>query len=327
MSLLKLSYGEAIKAAIREEFVRDERVVLFGEDVGLHGGAFGVTRGLWDEFGGKQLFDTPLSEAVIAGTAVGAAVTGLRPIAEMMYQDFITIAMDQVINQAAKMRYMFGGKAKLPLVIRTPCGGGRGNAAQHSQSLEVWFVHVPGLKVVMPSTPYDAKGLLKTAIRDDNPVIFIEHKVLYGAISQEIPSDEYLIPFGKGDIKRQGDDVTLVATSLMVHKSLKAADELQKDGISIEVIDPRTLYPLDKDIIINSVKKTGRLVVAHEAPVTCGIGAEIVALVVGEAFEYLDTTPQRVGSLHCPIPYELELEKEVIPDEEDIITAIRKVMQ
>ncbi|MBI4377708.1 MAG: alpha-ketoacid dehydrogenase subunit beta [Nitrospinae bacterium] len=319
------TFAEALREAIKEEFLRDENVVLFGEDVGIHGGAFGVTRGLWDEFGGKQLFDTPLSEVAIAGTAVGAAMTGLRPIAEMMYLDFITIAMDQVVNQAAKIRYMFGGKAKLPLVIRTPCGGGRGNAAQHSQSLEAWFVHVPGLKVVMPSTPYDAKGLLKTAIRDDNPVIFIEHKLLYGTIRQDIPSEEYLIPFGKGDIKREGKDVTLVATSLMVHKALKAADELLKHGINVEIIDPRTLFPLDKDIIINSVKKTGRLVVVHEAPVRAGIGAEIVAMVTGEAFEYLDSPPRRVGGLHCPIPYELELEKEVIPDEEDIINAVKSL--
>lgn len=319
------TFAEALREAIKEEFLRDENVVLFGEDVGFHGGAFGVTKGLWDEFGDKQLFDTPLSEAAIAGTAVGAAMTGLRPIAEMMYLDFITIAMDQVVNQAAKIRYMFGGKAKLPLVIRTPGGGGRGNAAQHSQSLEAWFVHVPGLKVVMPSTPYDAKGLLKTAIRDDNPVIFIEHKLLYGTIHQDIPSDEYLIPFGKGDIKREGRDVTVVATSLMVHKALKAADELLKDGISAEIVDPRTLVPLDKDIIINSVKKTGRLVVVHEAPVRAGIGAEIIALVTGEAFEYLDAPPRRVGSLDCPIPYEMELEKEVIPDEEDIINAVKSI--
>jgi len=320
-----LTYAEAVREALQEEFLRDENVVLFGEDVGCHGGAFGVTKGLWEEFGNKQIFDTPLSEAAIAGTAVGSAVTGLRPIAEIMYGDFVTIAMDQIVNQAAKMRYMFGGKAKLPLVIRTPAGGGRGNAAQHSQSLEAWFINIPGLKVVMPSTPADVKGLLKTSIRDDNPVIFLEHKLLYGSVRDEVPEGENLISLGQGDIKKQGEDVTVVATSMMVHKALKAANILAQEGISIEVVDPRTLFPLDKEIIINSVKKTGRLVVVHEAPATGGFGAEIVARVVSEAFDYLDAPPQRVGALHCPIPYELELEAEVIPDEQDIVQAVESV--
>ena len=321
-----VSYAEAIREALREEFLRDETVVLFGEDVGLHGGAFAATKGLWSEFGDDRIFDTPLSEAAIAGMAVGAALTGFRPIAEIMYSDFITIAMDQIVNQAAKIRYMFGGKAKLPLVIRTAGGGGRGNAAQHSQSLESWFVNVPGLKVVMPSTPYDVKGLLKTCIRDDNPVIFLEHKVLYN-MAGEIPEEEYLIPLGKGDIKREGKDVTLVATSMMVHKALKAASQLQEEGIDVEVIDPRTLVPLDKELIIDSVKKTSKLVVVHEAPVRGGVGAEIVSIVVNEAFDYLDAAPERVGAMDCPIPYEASLEAKVIPGEEDIINAVRKVTQ
>ena len=322
-----VSYAEAIREALREEFLRDETVVLFGEDVGLHGGAFAATKGLWSEFGEERIFDTPLSEAAIAGMAVGAALTGFRPIAEIMYSDFITIAMDQIVNQAAKIRYMFGGKAKLPLVIRTAGGGGRGNAAQHSQSLESWFVNVPGLKVVMPSTPYDVKGLLKTCIRDNNPVIFIEHKVLYNSARGDIPEGEYLIPLGKGDIKRGGKDVTLVATSLMVHKALKAANQLQEEGIDVEVIDPRTLVPLDKELIIDSVKKTSKLVVVHEAPVRGGVGAEIVSIVVNEAFDYLDAAPERVGAMDCPIPYEAGLEAKVIPGEEDIINSVRKVMQ
>ena len=321
-----ITYGQAIAEALREEFLRDENVVLVGLDVGRHGGAFAVSKGMWDEFGERQIFDAPLSEAAIAGTAVGAALTGLRPVAEIMYSDFVTIAMDQIVNQAAKIRYMFGGKAKLPLVVRLPGGGGRGNAAQHSQSLENWFVGIPGLKVVMPSTPYDVKGLLKTSIRDDNPVVFVEHKLLYHAIKGEVPEKEYLIPLGQGDIRRQGDDVTVVATSMMVHKALGAAELLARDGISIEVVDPRTLVPLDKEIIINSVKKTGRLVVVHEAPVRGAFGAEIVSVVVNEAFDYLDAPPERVGALDCPVPYEATLEAKVLPGEEDIVHSVKKVV-
>lgn len=319
----EITYREAIREALREEMKLDKSVVLFGEDVALHGGAFRVTQGLWQEFK-DQVFNTPLSEAAIAGMAVGSALTGIRPIAEIMYIDFSTIAMDQIVNQAAKIRYMFGGKAKLPLVIRMPSGGGISNAAQHSQSLESWFVHVPGLKVVMPSTPYDVKGLLKTAIRDDNPIIFIEHKVLYNA-KGFVPEEEYLIPLGKADVKREGKDVTVVATSMMVHKAIKAAEILAKDGIDIEIIDPRTLVPLDEDTIINSVKKTGKMVVVHEACVRCGIGAEITSIVVEKAFDYLDASVKRVGSMDVPIPYCPVLEKEVIPDEEDIINAVKSI--
>lgn len=320
----EITYREAVRESIREEMKRDKNVVLFGEDVACHGGAFKVSEGLWKEFGNEQVTNTPLSEAAIAGMAIGSALTGIRPIAEIMYIDFITIAMDQIVNQAAKIRYMFGGKAKLPLVIRTQGGGGRSNAAQHSQSLEVWFVHIPGLKVVMPSTPYDVKGLLKTSIRDDNPIIFIEHKMLYN-IKGPIPEEEYLIPLGKADIKRQGKDVTVVATSMMVHKALKAAEILAKDGIDIEIIDPRTLVPLDEDTIINSVKKTGKMVVVHEACVRAGIGAEITSIVVEKAFDYLNSPIKRVGSLDVPTPYCPILEREVIPDEEDIINAVKDI--
>ena len=254
MAKREITYANAIKEAMCEEMRRDENVFLFGEDVGLYGGAFGVTAGMLDEFGAERVKDTPISEAAIAGTAVGAAVTGMRPIAEIMVNDFTTIAMDQLVNQAAKMRYMFGGKAKVPMVLRAPGGSGTGAAAQHSQSLEAWFCHVPGLKVVVPSTPYDAKGLLKSAIRDDNPVMFIEQKLLYhkkGAVSEK----DYTIPLGVADIKREGEDVTIVTYGRMVPLCLEVAENFEKEGVSIEVVDPRTLVPLDKETIIRSAKK------------------------------------------------------------------------
>jgi pyruvate/2-oxoglutarate/acetoin dehydrogenase E1 component len=324
--LSDITFAEAIREALREELHKDEKVVIFGEDIGRHGGAFGVTKGLLDEFGEERIKDTPLSEAAIVGTAVGAAMTGLRPVAEIMYSDFVTIAMDQIVNQAAKIRYMFGGKVRLPLVIRMACGGGRGNAAQHSQSLEAWFVHVPGLKVVVPSTPYDAKGLLKAAIRDDNPVIFMEHKCLYHSVKEEVPEEEYLIPFGKADVKKKGRDITVVATSMMVHKTLKAAAVLAEEGIDAEVVDPRTLFPLDETAIMDSVKRTRHLVVVHEAPVRGGVGGEIVSMVTAKAFDYLDAPPVRVGSLDCPIPYEQSLEAAVLPDEGRIVRAVKEVL-
>lgn len=322
-----LTYAEAIRQALYEELKNDKNVVLFGEDVGFHGGAFRVTKGLWDEFGNRQIFDTPLSEQAIVGCAIGASMTGFKSIAEVMYLDFIALAMDQLINQAAKIRYMFGGKAKLPLVIRTAAGGGGGYAAQHSQSLETWFVHVPGLKVVMPSSPYDAKGLLKTAIRDENPVIFIEHKFLYNTLKEEVPESEYFIPFGKASIKRNGKDITVVATSIMVHKALEASSILSKEGIDIEIIDPRTLYPFDKETIINSVKKTGKLLVVHEANTRCGFGAEVVAEITKSAFDYLDSPPDRIGSLDCPVPYEASLESKVIPQVNTIVSKIKDMLK
>jgi pyruvate/2-oxoglutarate/acetoin dehydrogenase E1 component len=323
--MTELSYSQAVNAALREEMLRDPLVLLLGEDIGEHGGAFGVTRGLWKEFGAKRVVNTPISEAAIVGAAVGAALAGCRPVAEIMYMDFITLAMDQIVNQAAKMRYMFGGKATLPLVVRTPAGAGRGNAAQHMQSLEAWFVHVPGLKVVVPSTPYDAKGLLKTAIRDDNPVVFVEHKLLY-ATKGEVPEQEYTIPLGQADIKRDGHDVTIVATSRMVQFALGAADTLQQEGISAEVVDPRTLVPLDISTIVDSVKKTHRAVVVHEACRRGGIGAEIAAEIQERAFDYLDAPILRVANPDVPIPFAKDLEAAAIPDEPRIVAAVRDLL-
>ena len=320
-----ISYSQAVRQALREEMQRDPKVFIIGEDVAGHGGAFGVTRGLLEEFGCERVINTPISEAAIAGSAVGAAVAGCRPVAEIMYMDFVTIAMDQIVNQAAKMRYMFGGKARLPLVVRTPAGAGRGNAAQHMQSLEAWFCHVPGLKVVMPSTPYDAKGLLKASIRDDNPIIFVEHKLLY-ATKGEVPEEEFVIPLGQADIKRQGDDVTVIATSRMVHFALEAAEHLATEGISVEIIDPRTLVPLDIEAIIRSVKRTNHALVVHEAVRRGGYGAEIVAQIQEKAFDYLDAPVGRVCGENVPIPFARTLEAAAIPDAARIAAGVRQVL-
>ena len=298
----ELTYAEAIREALREEMRRDPSVFVMGEDVGRFGGCFGVTGDLWKEFGEERVRDTPISETAIIGAAVGAAATGMRPVAEIMFCDFLTVCMDQIVNQAAKMRYMFGGKARVPMVVRSPVGGGICAAAQHSQSLEAWFIHVPGLKVVMPSSPADAKGLLISAIRDDNPVMFFEHKVLY-SMKGPVPEGEWAIPLGKADVKRQGADVTVVATSIMVMHALAAAEELEKEGISVEVVDPRTLVPLDEDAILASVAKTGRAVVAHEAVSRCGFGAEIAALITERAFDKLKAPVVRVGAKAVPIPF------------------------
>jgi pyruvate/2-oxoglutarate/acetoin dehydrogenase E1 component len=299
--------------------------MLIGEDIGRYGGIFGVTKGLLEEFGPHRVRSTPISESAIIGSALGAAMTGVRTVAELMYMDFTTCAMDQIVNQVAKMRYMSGGKVKIPLVIRTQGGGGRGNAAQHSQSLEALFQHIPGLKIVMPSTPYDARGLLKTAIRDDNPVLFIEHKLLY-ATKGSIPDGEYLIPFGQADIKRKGKDVTILAVSYMVLKALKAADLLADEGIAAEVIDLRTLVPLDLETILQSIRKTNRAVIVHEGCRRGGIGAEISSQIQEEAFDFLDAPVQRVGALNVPIPYSEPLETAVIPGEKDIVASAKKLM-
>jgi acetoin:2,6-dichlorophenolindophenol oxidoreductase subunit beta len=322
-----LTYAEALNEALREEMRRDPTVFIMGEDVAVWGGGgvFGVTKGLVEDFGPDRVRDTPISEEIIAASAVGAAATGTRPVAEIMYVDFIGLAMEPIVNQAAKMRYMFGGKITLPLVIRAQQGAGRGNAAQHSQSLEAWFAHIPGLKVVLPSTPADAKGLLKTAIRDDNPVIFLEHKVLYFT-KGEVPDGEYTIPFGVADVKREGTDVTVVGIHTQVLEALKAAEELANEGVSVEVIDPRTVSPLDVDTIVNSVKKTGRLVVSHQAAEQGGVGGEIIARVVDAAFDYLDAPPQRVCGKNVPMPYAQSLERVALPYHDDIVTAIRKVL-
>lgn len=323
----EITYAQAIKEAMCEEMRKDENVFLMGEDVGIYGGAFGISVGMYEEFGEERVKDTPISEAVIAGAAVGAAITGMRPIAEIMFSDFTTIAMDQLVNQAAKTRYMFGGKAKVPMVLRTAGGSGTGSAAQHSQSIEAWFCNVPGLKVVIPSTPYDAKGLLKAAIRDDNPVIFIEQKLLYRK-KGPVLEDDYIIPLGKADIKREGKDVTIITYGRMVPICLKVAEDLSKDGIDVEVVDLRTLLPLDKETIIESAKKTGRVLIVHEAVQTGGFGGEISAAISdSEAFFYLDAPIKRLGGLDIPIPYCPELEKNAVPTESKITEAVLQLMK
>jgi len=321
----KLTMRAAINEALRQEMRRDSNVYVIGEDVGVFGGCFGVTAGLIDEFGSKRVIDTPITESAIVGNALGAAATGLRPVAEIMFMDFVGVTMDQIYNQAAKMRYMFGGKAKIPMVIRTACGAGGSAAAQHSQSLEAWFMHVPGLKVVAPSTAYDAKGLLISAIRDDNPVIFVEHKFIYD-VEGEVPEEIYTVPLGKADVKREGSDVTVVATMAMVHRALEAAEELSKEGISVEVIDPRTLQPLDNETIINSIKKTHKVVIVHEAVKFAGPGAEIAAMIAEEAFDYLDAPIKRVAAPFTPVPFSPVLEQEYIPSKKKIIAAVREAV-
>ncbi len=320
--MAKKTYLQALNEALRQEMERDPNVFIMGEDVGQFGGCFGVTQGLFDQFGEARVMDTPITESVIVGAAAGAAAAGLRPVAELMFVDFIGVALDQLFNQASKMRYMFGGKTTVPMVLRMPQGAGIGAAAQHSQSLEAWFMHIPGLKVVIPSTPYDAKGLLISAIRDNNPVVFLEHKLLYG-VDGEVPEESYAIEFGKADIKREGTDVTVVATSKMVHSALEAAEILAKDGISLEVVDPRTVQPLDTDTILASVKKTHALVIAHEAVGFAGPGAEIAAQVAEKAFDYLDAPITRVAAPFCPVPFSPPLEQAFIPGAQDIVKAVR----
>jgi len=322
----KITYREALREALREEMKRDPTVFLIGEDIGRYwGGAFKVTKGLAEEFGDERVRDTPISESAIIGVSVGAAITGMRPVAEIMFGDLTALAMDQIANQAAKIRYMFGGQAKVPLVVRTPFGGGVNIAAHHSQSLEAWFMHVPGLYVAVPSTPYDAKGLLKSAIRTDTPVIFCEHKLLY-PMEGPVPEEDYTVPFGSADIKKEGSDVTIFATMYMVHKALEAAKELEGQGISVEVVDPRTLVPLDKKAIINSVKKTGRIVIVTEDCKTAGVSAEIAAVVAEEALDYLDAPIKRVTTPDVPIPFSPTLEQFVIPDEKRIVKAVKEVV-
>jgi pyruvate/2-oxoglutarate/acetoin dehydrogenase E1 component len=325
MTARELQYRDALNEALHEEMARDPTICVLGEDVGLYGSPFQVTRGLFEKYGEKRVRDTPISEEGFTGIGVGAAMTGLRPVVEILYIDFSTLAMDQIVNQAAKARYMFGGKARVPLVIRTQGGGGRGNAAHHSQSLEMWYVHVPGLIVIQPSTPYDAKGLLKSAIRNDDPVIFIEHKLLYNTTGP-VPDEEYLIPIGVADVKRPGDDVTIVATSRMVLFALNAAEELAWQGIEAEVIDPRTLKPLDIDTIVRSVEKTGRLVVVNEGHLTGGFTAEVAARVQREAFDWLDAPIMQVATEDVPLPYNGRLELEALPNEQDIINAVLEVV-
>lgn len=320
----ELTYAQAINEALMQNLERDERVFLMGEDIGKYGGIFQATAGLLDRFGSGRVIDTPISESGFVGAAIGAALTGMRPVVEIMFIDFTTVAMDMIVNQMAKIHYMFGGRGKIPLVLRTNIGAGRGAAAQHSQSFHAFFVHIPGLKVITPSTPYDAKGLMNTAIQDEDPVLFIEHKKLY-AIKGEVPEEYYTLPFGKAELKKEGKDITIVATHAMVSRSLSVAEEFAKEEIDIEVVDPRTLRPLDKDSILRSVKKTGRLIVADEGPVTCGVSAEISATVAEEAVEYLQAPILRVGSPDTPVPFSPPLEKIYIPDEEDVREAVQRM--
>ena len=324
--MAKMSYAQAIRMVIEQEMKRDERVFVMGEDVEKLGGVFGTTRDLYKEFGVDRIRNTPISESAIVGAALGAACAGMRPIAELMYWDFAFVCADQIFNQVAKTRYVFGGNAVIPLVIRSQQGTGRGNAATHSQSVESIFMHIPGLKVVCPSTPAEAAGLLRTAIRDDNPVCFFEHKALY-VKKGEVPEDpEFMVPFGKADVKREGTDVTIVANLLYVPRALEAADELAKEGISAEVIDPRTLVPFDYDTIADSVKKTGRLVVVHEAHENNGWGAQVCAKVGPMVFPYLDAAPTHLGAKACPLPFNPGLEAAVIPSIKEIMDACKAAL-
>lgn len=319
----EINYIRAIGEALREEMARDDSVIIIGEDVGPSGGAFNATKGLFEEFGDKRVIDTPITESAIAGIAIGAAISGLRPVAEIMFIDFMALAMDPIVNSAAKWRYIFGGQYKVPVVFRTLAGGGLSAGPHHSQSLEAWFCHVPGLKVVYPSTPYDVKGLLKSAIRDDNPVLFIEHKSFRAKC--EIPEEEYALPLGKANIKREGSNVTIVTWGPMYYKVAASADALAKDSISVEIVDLGTLIPLDMETIINSVKKTGRLLIAHEAVKTGGFGAEIAASVIEQAFDLLDAPVKRIGAAFTPIPWGPVPESAVLPQEADIIAAVKEL--
>ena len=322
----ELSFPAALNEALRQEMEADERVLVMGEDVGQTGGIFGVTKGLWERFGDERVRDTPISEATFVGCGIGAAIAGLRPVVEIQIFDFVALTMDMLVNQAAKFRFMLGGRPTVPVVVRGPQGGGIRLAAQHSQSLEAWFTHVPGLVVVAPSTPYDAKGLLVSAIRDDNPVIFLENKMLYLGQPGPVPEQPYAIPLGVADVKRKGRDVTVVATLAMVPRVLAAATQLAREGIEIEVIDPRTLKPLDEATILDSVRKTNRLLIVHEAWRTGGFGAEVAALAVEKAFDYLDAPIARLGALDTPMPYNDELERAAIPSQEKIVEAVRALV-
>ena len=322
----QISFVEAINEAMGQEMERDPDVILMGEDIGAAGGIFQATRGLMERFGQERVRETPITEATFVGCGVGAALAGFRPVVEIQIFDFVTLAIDMIVNQAAKFRFMMGGKPTVPLVIRGPHGGGIRMAAQHSQSLEAWFAHTPGLVVIGPSSPFDAKGLLISAIRDDNPVIFLESKLLYASASGPVPEQAYAIPIGKGIIKRAGTDITVVATMAMVPRALAAAEQLAQAGISVEVIDPRTLYPLDEELILDSVRKTPRLVIAHEACTNFGFGAEVASRVSEKAFDWLDAPVTRIGAPFMPMPYADELERQVIPTQQSIAAAIRRVL-
>ncbi len=325
----EITYVEAINEALKEEMERDEKVFIFGEDISIGyggGGIFGATRGLAEKFGPERVIDTPLSEIAISGAALGAALVGLRPIAEIMFGDFISIIMDQLVNNVAKMRWVLNDEVDIPIVYRTAYGAGIGAGFHHSQSFEAWIAHVPGLKVAMPSDPADAKGLLKAAVRDNDPVIFMEHKLLYKRMSGPVPEEEYLIPLGKGDIKRSGEDITIIATGAMVRVALQAAETLEKRGVEAEVIDPRTIQPLDEELILSSVKKTGRAVIVHEAPVCGGFGGEIAGILADKGIDYLDGPVKRVGAPFTPLPNWIKMEEYYLPSAEKIVNAVHEVI-
>jgi pyruvate/2-oxoglutarate/acetoin dehydrogenase E1 component len=321
----EVTYREAVRDAMATAMRRDDDVFIMGEDIAEMGGSMGVTQGMLQEFGAERVRNTPISEMAIVGAGVGAAMAGMRPIVEIMYQDFTTLAMEQLVSQAAKHRYMSGGQVKVPLTVRTQGGAGWSPGAQHAQQLEAWFVHVPGLKVVFASTPADVRGLLWTSIYDDNPILFFEHRTLYG-IKAEVPDEIEPIELGKGRIHREGDDVTVVATGRLVHETLGAAETAAEDGISVEVFDPRTLQPLDEEMLIASVKKTNRCVVAHEAVTRMGWGAEVAALVQEKAFDYLDAPIERVGAKFCPIPFAPVMEEYVVPHARDVLAAVKRTV-
>lgn len=326
MNKREITYANAIKEALSEEMRSNPDVFMMGEDIGVYRGAFGVSGGMLEEFGEERIMDTPISETGFVGAGIGAAIAGMRPVVEIMFSDFMAVCWDMIINQAPKMRYMFGGKVSVPMVLRTPSGGGTGAAAQHSQSLEAMLCHVPGLKVVVPSTPQDAKGLLKSAIRDNNMVIFLEQKLLYRTKGM-IDDGEFTIPLGVADIKKEGTDCTIVTYGRMVHMCLSVADKLEAEGVSVEVIDLRTLLPMDKDSIIQSVKKTHHCVIVHEAVKTGGLGGEIAAIIAdSEAFYYLDAPIKRVCSEDVPVPFSPVLEKDILPDENKIYDAIKSIL-
>src|SRR5256886_2611386 len=320
-----LSYGEAVRGALSSAMRKDEDVFIMGEDIAEMGGSMGVTQGMLDEFGPERVRNSPISEMALAGAAIGAAVQGMRPVAEIMYEDFLTLATEQIVNQAAKHRYMSGGQVTVPVTFRTQGGSGWSPGAQHAQQLEAWFVHVPGLKVVFPSTPTDVRGLLWSSIYDDNTVLFFEHRVLYG-LKEEVPDELEPIPIGQARVHREGEDVTVIATGRLVHEALRAADEAEEDGISVEVVDPRTLLPLDEETLVGSVKKTNRCVVAHEAVTRMGFGAEVAAVIQHQAFDWLDAPIERVGSKFCPLPFAPVMEQFVVPHDSDVLEAIRRTV-
>jgi pyruvate/2-oxoglutarate/acetoin dehydrogenase E1 component len=321
----EVSYREAIRDTLAAAMREDDDVFVMGEDIAEMGGSMGVTQGLFDEFGGERVRNTPISEMAIVGTGIGAAMQGMRPVVEIMYEDFLTLSLEQIVNQAAKHRYMSGGQVKVPLTIRTQGGAGWSPGAQHAQQLEAWLVHVPGLKVVFASSPADARGLLWSSIYDDNPVIFFEHRLLY-PIKEEVPETLEPIPLGKARVVREGTDVTVIATGPLVHRSLEAADQAAEDGISVEVVDPRTLQPLDEDGLVASVKKTNRAVVAHEAVTRMGFGAEVAAILQEQAFDWLDAPIERVGAKFAPLPFSPAMEQFVVPQVADVLAAIRKTV-